>query len=107
MQRLEELVFSKLCIPAGHPGNSHRMHRNEDAINADEGDPEMELAESFVEEAAKHLGKPEVNGRKHPEDRSDTHHQMKMSSHEVSIVHWEIQGCLAQHQPCYSPGDKE
>src|SRR3989442_15030279 len=107
MQRLEELILGKLSVPAGHAGNTHRVHRNEDAINADEGNPEMELAETLVHETAKHLGEPEVDGRKHPKDRSYSHHQMKMSGHEVSIVHREIERRLAQHQARNSAGYKE
>src|SRR5882724_906906 len=41
MKRVEPSVFCKLCITTRHSHHAHRMHGNEDAIDADEGYPEM------------------------------------------------------------------
>ena len=40
--------------------NADNMHREEDRVNTDETQPEMNLAERFVHEAAEHLREPEI-----------------------------------------------
>src|SRR5260221_10784802 len=55
---LQELVFTKLRIAARHADHPHCMERHEDGIDADEGDPEMKLAQAFTHHAAKHFRKP-------------------------------------------------
>src|SRR5580692_10218559 len=59
------------------------VHWHEDTIDADEGDPEMDLAEAFVEASAKHFGEPKEQGAQHRERRGDAHHEVEVSGNEV------------------------
>ena len=106
MQRLQKFVLGKLRETPRHSHHSHRVHRHEDAVDADESYPEMELAETFMHEASKHLRKPEVSGRKHAEDRSHTHHQMEVCRHEIGVVHRQIERSLAQYETRNSAGNE-
>ena len=67
------------------------MKRNKDCINADEGDPEVQLAKALVHHPAEHLWKPEVRRREHSENRGDTHHQVEVRGHEIRIVKKEVE----------------
>src|SRR6266496_2770098 len=74
------------------------MHGHKNAIDPDEGNPEVDFAKRLVHEAAEHFRKPEVGSRKHTEYRSHSHYQMEMRQHKVSIVHRQIQRSLTQYQ---------
>src|SRR5260370_2450445 len=52
---LQELILSELCIATRHAYQAHRMERNEDRIDAEEGNPEMKLAQAFMHHATKHI----------------------------------------------------
>src|SRR6266850_2841110 len=95
VQRLKEFILGKLRIPSRHAGDSHCVHWNKDAVDTDEGDPKMQFAELLIHEAPKHLREPKVECCKHAEDRSHAHHQVEMRGHKISIVHRQIQRCLA------------
>src|SRR5882724_10949632 len=47
VKRVEPPILSELRIATRHSHHSHRVHGNEDAIDADESNPEMKLAEPF------------------------------------------------------------
>src|SRR5215467_2461821 len=53
---------------------SQPMHGHEDAIDAGEGEPEMDLAKRFVQGPAKQLWKPKKQGGEDGERRSHPHH---------------------------------
>ncbi len=67
------------------------VHRNEDRVDPDERQPEMNPAQTLTHEAAKHLREPEVECRKHSEDRGHAHDEMEVSSYEIAVVHREIE----------------
>ncbi len=83
------------------------MHGNKDAVNTDERYPKVEPAEAFAHEAAKHLWKPEVGRGKHPEDRSHTHYQVKVTQHDIGVVQWQIERALSQEQAADATGYKQ
>src|SRR5262245_47222971 len=72
---------------AAHP---NYVHWEENAIGADEREPEMNLSECVVHEAAEHLRKPEVQTAKSREQRCDGHNQVKMCNDKVSILQLDI-----------------
>src|ERR1019366_10115739 len=80
-------------------GQTQEVHRHEDAIHADECKPEVDLADPFIQEPAKHLGEPEIQACEHSEDGRDTHDQVKVSDNEVSVVQVEVECRLRQEQP--------
>ena len=86
MQILQIFILSKLRKATRHADQAHNVHRHEDAVHANERDPEVQLTESFIHHAAKHLREPEIGGCKHAEDRSNTHHEMKVSQHDIGVM---------------------
>src|SRR6185295_11025645 len=65
MQFRKELIFGELRIASRHSHHAHRVHRDEDAIDADKGDPEVDSTKRLIHHSAKHLGKPEIGRGKH------------------------------------------
>src|SRR5258708_7492101 len=59
------------------------VHRHEDGVDAGEGQPEMNLAERFVQAAAKKFGEPEKQGAENGECRRDAHDEMEMAGDEI------------------------
>src|SRR2546422_11400710 len=59
------------------------VHGHEDAVDACKRQPEMNLAERFVQPAAKQFGKPEKQRAKNGECRRDDHDEMEMASDEI------------------------
>src|SRR5260370_39329546 len=59
------------------------VHGHEHAIDAGECNPEMNLAERFVQAAAKKFGEPEKQGAKNGERRRHAHDQMEMAGDEI------------------------
>src|SRR2546426_12545000 len=59
------------------------VHGHEDAVDACKRQPEMNLAERFVQPAAKQFGKPEKQRAKNGECRRDAHDEMEMAGDEI------------------------
>ena len=91
--------------PRGHfrvaarvAGQSQVMHGHEDGVHADEGEPEVDLADAFIQEAPEHFGEPEIESGKHAEDRGNAHDQVEMGHHEVCVMQIQVQRRLRQEQ---------
>ena len=80
-----------------HALDAEHVHREEGEVEADELDPEVDLAEAFVQLAAGHLGEPEVGRREDPEDRSAEEDVMQVRHHEVGILQVEVDRRAGQH----------
>src|SRR5271155_1841641 len=65
--RLEEVVLLRIVDSPHVPGHPEDMHREEGAVEGDERDPEVNLAERLVHHAAEHLGVPIGNSREDAE----------------------------------------
>src|SRR6202023_4038429 len=83
------------------------MHRHEDGIGADEGQPEVSLAQALIHHAAEHLGEPVIGGGEYTEDCGYAHDQMEMSDHKICIVKLNVEDRLRQEGPAQSPGNKK
>src|SRR3982074_1857952 len=59
------------------------VHGHEDAVDAGEGQPEMNFAERFVQAAAKKFGEPEKQCAENGECRRDAHDKMEMAGDEI------------------------
>src|SRR3989442_11276492 len=59
------------------------VHGHEDAVDACKRQAEMNLAERFVQPAAKQFGKPEKQRAKNGECRRDAHDEMEMAGDEI------------------------
>src|SRR6185369_7456178 len=98
MQRLQKLVLAETRIASRHADDSHDVHRHKDRVDADERQPEMNLANPLVHQTAKHLREPEVERSEHSEDRSHTHHQVEVSRDDIRVVHRQVERTLAENQ---------
>ena len=87
--RLEERVLSRIVETSHLSADAENVHREEDAVNADEAQPEMNLAERFVHEPAEHFREPEIESGERREQRRDCHHQMEVRDDEVGILQVE------------------
>jgi hypothetical protein len=61
------------------------------SVEADEQQPEVDLAEPLVEHAPGHLGPPEVEARKHREHHGAEDDVVEVRHHEVGVGHVEVQ----------------
>ena len=53
-----------------------------------------------VHHAAKHLGVPVVNARKHAENGTHAHHNVEVRHHEVRVVHVHVQRRVGEDDAC-------
>src|ERR1700730_13882615 len=83
------------------------MHRHEDRISADEGQPEVSLAPALIHHAAEHFGEPIIGRGEYAEDCGYAHDQMEMSDHKIGIVELNVENRLRQEGPAQSPGNKK
>src|SRR5690606_9357067 len=54
-----------VVVTARHTGHTFIVHRPEDEVSADERDPEVDVPERVVHEAAVHLGEPVIDTCEH------------------------------------------
>src|SRR6266566_351806 len=59
------------------------VHGHKDAIDAGEGQPEMNFAEWLVQAATKEFGEPEKQRAKNGKRRRDAHDEMEMAGDEI------------------------
>src|ERR1700719_283410 len=65
--RLQKIVLLRIVDPAHVPSHPEDVHREERAVERDERDPEMNLAERLAHHVAEHLGIPIGNSREDAE----------------------------------------
>ncbi|MNT46759.1 hypothetical protein D3C72_1834280 [compost metagenome] len=86
------------------------MHREEDEVSADEGDPEVKLAHRLVEHPAGDLRIPVVDGTEDDEDGCDTHDHVKMRNDEHGVGKRHVDDDVAEEEagePAIDEGDDE
>ena len=88
-------------------GQAQEVHGHEDAVDADEGEPEVDLAERLVQHPAEHLREPEVRGREDAEDRRHAHDQVEVRDHEVRVVQVQVERGLRQEEARQAAGDEQ
>src|SRR2546430_4671823 len=59
------------------------VHGHKDAVNAGEGDPEVQFAKRLVQAAAEEFGEPEKQCAKNGERGCDAHDEMEMAGDEI------------------------
>jgi hypothetical protein len=60
-------------------------------VEADEQQPEVDLAQPFVEHAAGHLRPPEIEPGEHREHHGAEHHIVEVGDDEVAVGELEVQ----------------
>ncbi len=79
-------------IASWHAGDPEHVHGEEGAIEADEGEEEVNLAESFVHHPSEHLGEPERYGSEDAEKCGSKEHVVKVGDDEVGVVDVDVDG---------------
>src|SRR5439155_11268113 len=86
------------------------MEWHEDAVGANQSQPEMYFTQLLAHHPAGHLGEPKIRSGKHAEDRGHTHHHVEVTDHEVSRVEININRGLSEeeatHTAAHEHGDK-
>src|SRR5665213_405261 len=81
-------------IPARHAGQSFIMHRPENQVGPDKGNPEMYIRHRIIHVSPEHFWEPVIYATEHSEEGGHTHHQVKMRNHEIGIVQVNIERCV-------------
>src|ERR1700687_3601625 len=101
-QRSSIIIYERRITPhVAH--QSEVMERHENAIGANEGEPEMKLAQGFVHHPAGHLAEPEVRAGKDAENRRHAHHHVEMADHEIRGVQHDVDRGLSQEKARNDP----
>ena len=66
---LEIRMQVRIRVTAGHTRNAQQVHWEERAVECNESQREMPLANRFVHQSSEHLRKPEVDGREDAKQR--------------------------------------
>src|ERR1035438_8162652 len=93
-----EVIVGKSSVAAHVAGPAKVVERHEDAVGADEGEPEMDFPDRFIEHVSGHLREPEVGSRKDTEHGRNTHDHVEVADHEVSSVEHDVDGRLRQEK---------
>ena len=72
-------------VPARHALDTEPVLHQERGVEADEQQPEVQLAEPLVEHPARQLRPPEVEPGEHREDHGAEHHVVEVRDHEVGV----------------------
>ena len=89
------MQLGELRVAARLTRHARIVHGHEDAVGADEGEPEMPPRQTLVHHAAEHFGEPVVGGGKNPEDGGHAHDQVEVAGHEIGVVQRNIQAWAA------------
>ena len=99
VERLEAVTGQIVGVAARHALVAQPVLDQEGGVEADEGQPEVHLAEAFVHQPPGHLGKPEVDAAVGGEDDRPEQHVVEVRHHEVGVGDVEIQWRAGQHHP--------
>ena len=86
-------------VAARHALEAQVVHGVVDGVGAQEGHPEMHLAQGVVQHPAGDLRIPMVDGAEHHQHWGDRHHHVEVGDHEVGVRQRQIDGHVAQEQP--------
>ena len=78
------------------------MHGKEGYVEADEGEPKIQLADRLAHHAAGYLRKPVVDGSDKREHGAADQHVMEMRDHKIRVVHLRIDRHRGDHHAGHS-----
>ena len=78
--------------PARHAEQTHQVHDEEGAVEADDHQPEMRPPPLFRQEAAGHLRVPVVDAGDDPEEHPSQQHVVEMSDDKVAVGELPVDG---------------
>src|SRR5579864_5094572 len=83
-----------------HAQQSWDMHEVECQVEADDENPEVQLAERLVVHLSRHLREPVVKGSEETEDNTANNHVVKMRDYEIRVPQVPVEGGGTLHDPC-------
>ncbi len=101
-----QIIVGEGGVAADVARKAQIMHRHENAVDADESKPEMQLSERLVHHPANHFGHPEIGAGKNSENRRHGHHEMEVGNDEVGGVQISVDGRLRQEESADSAADE-
>ena len=102
----QQKVVAENRVAAWIAGEPEQMHWHEDAIDAEESKPEMNVSKALAQHSSKHLRIPEVNRGEDGEDGRDSHDHMQVTDHEIRGMQIRVYGRMRQQNPAEPSGDK-
>src|SRR3546814_7878387 len=94
----DEARLAQLEIAARDAQDAEIAHRQEDGVDAEESDPEMELAERLVPHPPGDLRIPVVDGAEDDEDRRHAHHHVEMADDEEGVGKRHVDDDIAEEK---------
>ncbi len=82
---------------ARHPREPEEVLREEDDVDADEGDPKVQLADRLRVHVAAHLGEPVVPAREDGEDGAERQHVVEVRDHVVGVLQRPVDAGIGEH----------
>src|SRR5690606_22159275 len=95
-----------VIVSSWKPCNSDKVHGKEHPISTNQSNPKMDKAEVFVHHTAKHFWEPVINSCKKTIECRNTHHQMEVSNHKISVMHINVQGAVSHNNSGQPSGNK-
>ena len=95
---------------AGHALHADPVHRQEGAVHADQGQPEVKPPELLVVHPPGHLREPVVDAREDREHRSAEEHEVDVGDDEVGVGYVDVDRHHAEHHaadPAHCERDDE
>src|SRR6478609_3294698 len=86
-------------VAAGHADDAEPVLDQEGDVESDEGGPEVQLAESFVEEPAGHFREPEIDPGEGGEHDGAEQDVVEVGDHEVGVGDVKVQGGGGEDDP--------
>jgi hypothetical protein len=92
LQMMERLVVVSIRKPSWEAHGTQDVHREERAVEENEGQEEVHLPPELIHRAAKHLREPEVDRSPDAHRRTGEEHVVKVSYDEVGVVDEDVDG---------------
>src|SRR5207237_7856968 len=88
--RLKKNVLCRIVDATHLTANADNVHWKEDAIDANECQPEVKSPKRFIHKASEHFWKPEIEPTKCCKQRSNSHYKVEVRHDEVSVLKLDI-----------------
>src|SRR5437764_10997618 len=103
---MHEFVILEIRIAPWTTSYDKEVHRREDRVNTEEGEIEVDLAESLVQHATEHFREPIERAGEHAENGCHSHDHVEVPDHEISIMKIEVERGLAEEDAADSAADE-
>src|SRR5258707_858866 len=90
-----------------HAGEPKEMLGKEDNVDANEGQPEVQLADRLRIHVAGHFREPIIPPGKDGEDRAQREHVMEMRHHVISILQRSVDAGIGEHHAGHAADSEE